>query len=330
MPPEWGPHDATWMGFPKQAYPGSGVSTEDVQRAWASVANTVADHEPVHMVCNAESLPTARKLLAGNVTLHKARFEDAWLRDSGPTFVIDSGVLIAVDWRFNGWGNNTSFDWAEDAELARFIADIVEAPVDRSALTNEGGGIHVSDNGQVLLTETVQLDPGRNPDWDSGQVEAEIHLRLGTQRAIWLPKGLYRDYLSHGTRGHVDMVACFTPDGSVLLHQQTDSGHPDRQLFEPLKALLEGAGLKVQPLGAPRTLRDNKDWVDYSYINHYTVNDAVVVPTFADGNDAPALELLGETYPGRAIRGVDARAVFAMGGGIHCITQQQPSVPSED
>jgi agmatine deiminase len=33
---------------------------------------------------------------------------------------------------------------------------------------------------------------------------------------------------------------------------------------------------------------------------------------------------LAEVYPDRAIRGIDARVIFAMGGGVHCITQQQP------
>jgi len=73
-------------------------------------------------------------------------------------------------------------------------------------------------------------------------------------------------------------------------------------------------------------LRDNYDWVDYSYLNHYVLNGAVIVPTFDDPNDDPALERLVEVYPDRAVRGIDARVIFAMGGGVHCITQQQPLV----
>ena len=83
--------------------------------------------------------------------------------------------------------------------------------------------------------------------------------------------------------------------------------------------------MEVLPLEAPHTLKDNRDWVDYSYINHYVCNGAVICPAFNDPRDDAARERLEDAYPGREIKMLDARALFAMGGGIHCITQQQPS-----
>jgi agmatine deiminase len=59
-------------------------------------------------------------------------------------------------------------------------------------------------------------------------------------------------------------------------------------------------------------------------------NGAVIACTFADAADAEAREILAEAYPGRAVVGIDARALFARGGGIHCITQQQPATSSEE
>jgi agmatine deiminase len=35
--------------------------------------------------------------------------------------------------------------------------------------------------------------------------------------------------------------------------------------------------------------------------------------------------VLSAAYPGRRVVGVDARPLFDRGGGIHCITQQQPA-----
>jgi agmatine deiminase len=46
---------------------------------------------------------------------------------------------------------------------------------------------------------------------------------------------------------------------------------------------------------------------------------------FDDANDHLAVETLQQVYPDRKIVLVDARALFARGGGIHCITQQQPA-----
>ena len=330
MPAEWAPHAATWMGFPRGAYPGATVNDDDVRRAWADVANAIADFEPVHMLCHAEDLARAGKLLAGDIQKHLFDLDDAWLRDTGPTFAIDNGALVAVDWTFNGWGQNTAFDWQRDALIARTVSELSGAAYHRSDLVCEGGGLHVDDRGHVMLTQTVQLDIDRNPDWQRHQVEAEIHRLLGTEHSIWLPRGLYRDYLDHGTRGHVDIVACFVPGGRVLLHQQEDEHHPDAQLFAPLRTLIENHGFEVVAVPAPTVTRDALDWVDYSYINHYVLNGAVVCPSFDDANDARAAEILRDCYPDREIVAVDGRVLFAMGGGVHCITQQQPALVEDE
>ena len=326
MPPEWAEHAATWMAFPVSAYPGAGVSDDEVYQAWSNVANLIADHEAVHMLCRPEQKRVAQRLLSGAVTLHDSSHNDAWLRDSGPTFVTSDQGLGGVDWVFNGWGDHTAFDWEADNAVASHIAQLTDAEIVPSTMVNEGGGIHVNGLGDVLLTETVQLDPDRNPQWDRAQVETEIHRQLGTQRALWLPRGLFRDYKEHGTRGHVDIVACFSPDGSVLLHRQINESHPDAALFDTLCERFDNWDLPIIEVSAPETLRDNRDWVDYSYINHYVANGAVILPVFNDRNDAPAQECLAECYPGRTIRPIDARVIFAMGGGVHCITQQQPKI----
>jgi agmatine deiminase len=38
-----------------------------------------------------------------------------------------------------------------------------------------------------------------------------------------------------------------------------------------------------------------------------------------------AKKILEKAYPGRVVELIDARPLFARGGGIHCITQQQPA-----
>lgn len=325
MPPEWAPHAATWMGFPRDSYAETGLSREAVQLAWSRVANAISEHEPVNMLCHPDDLAFARKYLSGAVSLLPVPLNDAWLRDIGPTFVIVDNALTAIDWSFNGWGQNTELDWALDNAIARHVGQLAGAAIKAVSMVNEGGGIHVDGNGTLLLTTSVQLDPQRNPEVTQEFVTQEIHAALGTTRAIWLPRGLWRDNFLNGTKGHVDIVACFTPDGRVLLHEQQDTRHPDHVLWPELCAPLTDAGFEVIPLPAPTVLRDNRDWVDYSYINHYVCNGAVICPSFDDRRDDAARERLQDAYPGRDVRMLDARALFAMGGGIHCITQQQPS-----
>jgi agmatine deiminase len=242
------------------------------------------------------------------------------------------GVLGAVDWIFNGWGAPDWAEWRLSAEIARAVAAHAGAELVTSAMVNEGGGIHVDGLGTVLLTETVQLDPGRNPGLGRADVEAEMARTIGATTCIWLPRGLTRDYDEFGTRGHVDIVATFASPGVVLLHWQGDPGHPDHEVSVELEGLLSssrdarGELLEVVRVPAPKTLEDDEGPVDWSYINHLVVNDGVVACTYHDPQDADSLAVLERAYPGRRVVGVDARPLFARGGGIHCITQQQPRV----
>ena len=111
----------------------------------------------------------------------------------------------------------------------------------------------------------------------------------------------------------------------MLFHDQLDPEHPDHAVSAEVRALLEAVpGLSVVAVPAPDALRDEEGWVDYSYINHYVCNGAVILCAFDDPGDERAAAILREAYPGREIVLVDARPLFARGGGIHCITQQQP------
>ena len=330
MPPEWAHHDRTWMAFPP-----AGPSAEDlddaglleVRRAWAAAANAVARFEPVTMVVDPADVETARELLDDGVGLAVTPLDDAWMRDMGPTFVHDAdGHVVAVDWIFNGWGAAEWASWDNDQLVGRFVGEHAGAAVERSPLTNEGGGIHVDGEGTVLVTETVQLDPGRNPGWTKEQVEAELRRLLGVDDVVWLKRGLTRDYETFGTRGHVDIVAAFASPGVILYHDQRNPEHPDHAVSAEVREILEAAGgWTLVPVPAPDVIEDEHGIVDYSYINHYVCNGGVVLCSFDDPGDERAAAILREVYPGREVVLVDARTIFSRGGGIHCITQQQPS-----
>lgn len=341
MPPEWAPHERTWMAWPSSGYAlGDTEADADEARAtWADVALAVSRFEPVTIVVDPSAADSARRWVGEGahgryrVDLLEAPLDDAWMRDIGPTFVVDdAGALGAVDWVFNGWGGQEWARWEHDARIGGFVAGRAGASLVDSALVNEGGGIHVDGLGTVLLTETVQLDPGRNPGLTRADVEAELARTIGATRCIWLPRGLARDDDELGTRGHVDIVATFASPGVVLLHWQGDPAHPDHEVSVELEALLSsardarGERIEVVRVPAPRTLEDDRGPVDWSYINHLVVNDGVVAGTFEDPQDEASLAVLAAAYPGRRVVGVDARPLFDRGGGVHCVTQQQPRV----
>ena len=89
-----------------------------------------------------------------------------------------------------------------------------------------------------------------------------------------------------------------------------------------------GRRLEGVELPAPRVSEVDGELVDFSYVNHYVANSVVVACGFDDPRDADAVRVLRAAYPGREVVSVDARDVFAFGGGIHCTTQQQPAAPT--
>nr|WP_260409320.1 agmatine deiminase family protein [Pedobacter cryoconitis] len=88
-----------------------------------------------------------------------------------------------------------------------------------------------------------------------------------------------------------------------------------------------GAGYKLVKI--PLTKNDvvttyGKNLGKASYINYYVANNRVLVPNYNDPNDAVANAVIQGLYPGRTVVGIDCRNLFANGGMVHCVTQQQP------
>lgn len=334
MPAEWAPHERTWMAFPppNDTFGERGEEAlEQARRDWLKVAETIAKYEPVSMIVDPGDAAEARAQFRDRFEIVIHDLDDAWMRDIGPSFAFDGDELVAVDWVFNGWGAQSWASWQNDSKIGRVIAEHAGVRVVSSELVNEGGGIHVDGEGTVLLTRTVQLDPHRNPGATVESVEVEFARTIGASKAIWFDRGLHRDYDSYGTRGHVDIIASFAGPAKVLVHDQRDQGHPDYAISQALKQRLAGetdaAGrpIEVIEVPAPTVLRDEHGWVDWSYINHYVCNGAVILCAFNDPNDEVAAKILQRCYPEHTIELVDARGIFAHGGGIHCITQQQPA-----
>jgi agmatine deiminase len=337
MPAETDRHERLWMAFPLEgATLGTdAASAHRARLAWAAVANAAVEFEPVTVVVDPSAVEVAREYLSPAVNISVAPLDDYWMRDIGPTFVrSEDGSVAAIDWIFNGWGDQQPY--ALDAEIGAYVSAVADVPRLTSVLVNEGGGIHVDGEGTVILTETVQLDPHRNPFATKERVEAELARTIGATTFIWLPRGLTRDYEPMGTRGHVDMVATITAPGSLLLHVQNNPEHPDYEVTRALRAFLSGtrdaAGREweITEIPGPDILRDDEGFVDYNYVNHLVLNGGVIACAFGDEvSDARARDILAAAYPGRRVVSIDARPIFERGGGIHCITQQQPAALAE-
>ncbi|MBB5939015.1 agmatine deiminase family protein [Streptomyces zagrosensis] len=335
MPAETETQARTWLAWPAQWYPPD-ADPDEARAAWAAVANAILHHggQPVTILVTKDEEKQA-KIRVPDATLVVIQHDDGWVRDSGPTFVVDATGqrLGAVDWVFNAWGAQPWTRWAWDARVATAIANQVQAEILPSELVTEGGDIHTDGQGTFLVTETVKLDPFRNLGWTRERVEEAFERVFGECKLIWLSRGLTADYGPYGTRGHIDLVATFAGPGRVLVHSQESSDHPDHEVSERVVKLLsdstdaQGEPLTVTRVPAPKQVRDESgEWLDWSYINHVVCNQAIIACNFGDDHDERANDILRDAYQ-RDVFPIDARPLFARGGGAHCITQQQPRLP---
>ena len=333
MPAEWEKHTRCWMAWPcREAIWSNGI--EAARQAYADVAEAISAFEPVTMIAKPEATASVSLYASGKaVSVLPMPQDDSWVRDHGPTFLVDDqGNLGGVAWRFNGWGENVT-DYAQDARMAARILEHVNAKTFVSALVTEGGSLHVDGEGTGLVCETALLDPARNPGLSKAEVEAELKAFLNLEKLIWLPAGLEDDE----TRGHIDNIACFARPGLILAASCDDTADANHAITQAnldiLRAATDAKGrpLEVLPLPLPKR-RDRKDGrrMTLSYINFYIANGGVVMPAFADSADKAAYKVVSGAFPDREVVQVEVSELLVGGGGIHCITQQQPATVNKN
>jgi agmatine deiminase len=325
MPAEWAGHERCWMAWPcrKELWEDDLAAA---RHAYAAVARAITGFEPVTMVAREDDAAEAEALCGPSVATMTAPIDDSWMRDFGPTFVkSDGGDVAGVSWQFNAWGDKYR-GYDGDAALAGRLLDRIGMPRFDAPFVLEGGAIHSDGEGTVLTTESVLLNSNRR--MASSRAEAEALLRdwIGAETVIWLPAGLAEDE----TDGHIDNVACFAGPGRVLARIAPDRPDPNHAGLAANLAVLAEArdarGRRLDVVALPQTTRIDATGrrLAASYINFYVANGGVVMPSFARAEDDAAAALIGGAFPGRRVVQVDARPLDRGGGGIHCITQQQP------
>ncbi len=330
FPAEWEAHRRTWMCWPARAECfGGRDGTLRAKQAYARVARAISAFEPVTLAARSSEVAEAKLATGGKVEVVDMALDDSWARDIGPTFLKNrKGRLAGVQWVFNAWGQKYH-PYANDASFAGRVLEMAGAPVYAAPLVCEGGALHADGNGTVLTTEQCLLHPNRNPGRTKGEVEDILKIYLGARKVIWLGSG----FSDVETDGHVDNIACFAGPGRVILGMPVKS-HPDHAAVKEAKARLQAArdadGNPFEVVCLPQPKKHRQSWsgrlLALSYVNFYLVNGAVIMPAFGDSNDEGARTILAQCFPGRDIMQIDALDIVQGGGGIHCITQQEPAV----
>jgi agmatine deiminase len=347
MPGEFEPHAGCWMLWPERP-DNWRLGGKPAQLAFAAVASAIAGSEPVTVGVSARQFANARRLLPPAVRVVEISSNDAWMRDVGPTFVVNErGGIRGVDWMFNAWGGlqgGLYFPWDQDEAVAQKVLEIEGRDRYRAPFVLEGGAIHVDGQGTLITTEECLLNPNRNPHLSRTEIERHLRRYLNVDVIIWLAKGVHLDE----TDGHVDNLCAFIRPGEVILTWTDDRRDPQyeisRDAYERLKEARDARGrrIEVHRIAQPGPLlmtRGEAEGIDVaegsqpreagarlagSYVNFYIGSRRVVVPLLDAKRDGVALRKLKRLFPGREIVGVPGREILLGGGNIHCITQQVP------
>lgn len=335
MPAEWEPHQATWLSWPhkRASWPGKFAPVEPLMvRAVAALSgselvriNVLDQKHEQHVAALLEGQANA-----ANVRFHRFPTNDAWCRDHGAIFVTDpasAAPLVALDFRFNSWGDKYPPYDLDDA-IPPQMAEALGIPCERIEMVLEGGSIDVNGAGALLTTEQCLLHPNRNPSMDRGAIEAQLKARLGVSQILWLGEGIVGD----DTDGHIDDLTRFVAADTVATVVESDRRDDNYEMLAENRErlatlrLADGRSLKVLEMPMPRPVEFEGDRLPASYANFYIGNKVVLMPAFNDPSDALNERLLAAAFPGRRIVALDCTDLVLGLGTFHCLTQQVPVV----
>ncbi len=335
MPEESEEHEGTWLQWPHE-YQYGVTYRNRLDATWVAMTQALVGSEKVHVVAydQTERARITDLLIAAGVPLSNVDFkiyptDDVWVRDNGPIYVKDkAGNLVVEDWGFNGWGNKAQF-FKCNVIPSKVAADQGKSLVDLNAImTNEGGSFEIDGQGTLMACKSSILNSNRNSGMTQAKAEEIFTKYLGVTNFIWLDGMAGLEI----TDMHIDGFARFgnattivTMEQSSLLEWEVKQDDIDKLFASKNKNKTAYTFIKL-PLTQNNVVTTYGKNLDYkgSYVNYYIANNRVLVPNYNDPNDAVANAQIQALYPTRTVVGIDVRNLFANGGMIHCVTQQQP------
>ncbi len=336
MPAEWEKHSATLLTWPhnRETWPGERLGR--VEKVYSDIIQTLAEYEKVYLLAaNSSVKQRAEKVLSAtsqnlkNLEIIQQPVNDVWARDYGPIMVRNTnGAYAITDWEYNAWGGKYP-PWNDDNSIPEFLASKFQLEKFRPGIVLEGGSIDVNGNGILLTTESVLLNPNRNPGYSKQEIESVISEHLGVKNVIWLKDGLAGD----DTDGHIDDIARFVNQNTIVAALPEDSSDVNyKALHENYEILQSATDLNGDPFNIitmpmpvtkiEGTTVDGSEYVPASYANFYIANGVLLLPLYDETYDDEMIELFSGLFPDRDIVGIECSDLVWGQGSIHCITQQ--------
>lgn len=326
IPAEWEQHASCWLAFPYLREEWSS-NLREAQHSIADLCRAIAGpgHEPVAVLVADEAVESQARALIGdisNIEYVRAAYGDCWVRDTAPLLGhADGDGLGALCFDFNGWGKK--FEMPGDEHVSAWLTERLGARRFECPIVLEGGALETNGQGTFITTESCALNANRNPALTRGAFEDAMGALVSVERWIWLHAGLAHDH----TDGHVDMIARFVSNDSVLC-MRPDRHASNERVLMAVQTELRRSGLNVVEVPAPPPVSaPDGSPLPASYANFYIANRAVIVPTYGVPEDEDALREISNAFPKREVIGLPGRDLLWGGGAFHCVTQSQPVSP---
>lgn len=337
MPAEWEDTKSVWLTFPG-THTDWNYMIERIREQYLRLLKAFTDNG---VRVNLISTPEDADLLSLEFSgagireelvrvISDIEFNDTWIRDYGPITVEEEGKKKWLDFGFNGWGLKFSSD--KDNLVNLRLMEKGYIPADRYEnhrdFILEGGSIESDGKGTILTTSRCLLSPNRNGGKSKKELEAILSEKLGAKDIIFLD---YGELEGDDTDSHVDTLARLAPDDTIIyVSPPEDSSDPHHQELTAMKLQLEsinrehGNRFKLKGLPFPDAIFDDEgNRLPATYANFLALKDCVFVPTYGQAeNDSEALRIIGESFPGYRIIGVDCRDLLWQHGSLHCATMQ--------
>lgn len=335
MPEESEPHEGTWLQWPHEYQYGQ-LYRNRIDATWVAMTKELVSGERVHLVAYDEDekeriidLLEEEGVSLANIDFKIYQTDDVWVRDNGPIYARDkSGKLVIEDWGFNGWGKKADYKNCNIIPEKIAKAQNTERIDLNSIMINEGGSIEIDGAGTMMACKSSILNSNRNAGMTQSQAQEIFAKYLGITNFVWLNGKAGLEI----TDMHIDGFARFGNSTTIVTMSEDDllDWQVPQADIQTLYAARNKDGkaysLVKLPLSKNNVITTYGKNLGYkgSYINFYIANTKVLVPNYNDPNDAIANAMIQKLYPTRKVVGIDVRNLYANGGMIHCVTQQQP------
>ena len=333
FPSEWETQEAVWFAWTTRQDLWEGY-LETVQARFIELYRLCSNFQKVNILCPETEQSNLMQLLdlrepKHEIILHTYETDDVWIRDYGPIFLKhkSEGSLISIDWLFNAWGGK--FDlFQKDNAVPKWLSGQLDIENISYPKILEGGAIETNGEGFLCTTKSVLKNPNRKLQDTAINWDDLLCQSLGVETVLWLEQGLYND----DTDGHIDNVLRFAPGHRILYANENNQESPNFVPLKQIKAQLESyaegplKGYEFHALPVPDPIFVNGAMASASYVNYLILNEAVIVPSFGQAKDKEALSIIKSCFPDREVIGFNCLEIIREGGGLHCISLNQPFV----